>query len=175
MFTQIRVFSRIFDDSCINEIYIISCLPHQNNIQFFAWSIVYILHLFLWEDNFKIPTQDKCACSKNKIVPPHLFSTKTFLRSILPKKYKPKFISTNAYCYSLIIKAFFKTYKNLLRNGSTRISSRTFSACSMSFFLTHCIPKFENCTVIVSVGICNVHTPFLQPSLPTKLWGCGLK
>lgn len=61
--------------------------------------------------------------------------------------------------------------KDLLRKGSTLISSRTLRACSMSFFFTHCMPKFEKCTVIVSVGISNVQTPRLQPSLPTKLWG----
>lgn len=31
---------------------------------------------------------------------------------------------------------------HLLLNGSTRISSRTLRASSISFLFTHCIPKF---------------------------------
>lgn len=62
-----------------------------------------------------------------------------------------------------------------LLKGSTRISSRAFSAPSMSFFLTHCMPRLLKTARIVSLLISSVQTPFLQPSLPTRLWGCGLQ
>ena len=73
--------------------------------------------------------------------------------------------------------------------GSTRISRLCFSDSSISFFLTHWMPRcwkplnFQttddwhntwqgwsytwNSTVISSVLTCKVHTPRLQPSLPT--------
>lgn len=57
----------------------------------------------------------------------------------------------------------------LLLKGSTRISSRALSAASISFFLTHCIPRLLNTALMVSELISSVHTPFLQPSFPTRL------
>ena len=35
------------------------------------------------------------------------------------------------------------------------------------------MPKLEKQQVIVEGSSSSVQTPFLQPSFPTKLWGCG--
>lgn len=44
----------------------------------------------------------------------------------------------------------------------------------MSFFLTHCMPRLEKITVIVSGETSRVQTPLRQPSRPTRLCGWGL-
>lgn len=44
----------------------------------------------------------------------------------------------------------------------------------MSRRFTHCIPKLLKTIFMSSVLISSVHTPFLHPSLPTKLCGWGL-
>lgn len=59
----------------------------------------------------------------------------------------------------------------ILRKGSTRISSLTLNASSISFFLTHWIPKLAKVTVIFSDDISKVQTPRLHASFPTKLCG----
>ena len=51
--------------------------------------------------------------------------------------------------------------------GSTLISFLCLSESSISFFLTHWIPRCWNSTVISSELTCKVHTPRLQPSFPT--------
>lgn len=62
----------------------------------------------------------------------------------------------------------------LLLNGSTRILSLSFNDSSISFFLTHWIPKLANVAVIFSLLISKVQTPLLQISFPTNLCGCAL-
>lgn len=63
---------------------------------------------------------------------------------------------------------------HLLLNGSTRIRSLSFNESSISFFLTHWIPKLAKVAVIDSLLISSVQTPLLQISLPTSLCGCAL-
>ena len=62
--------------------------------------------------------------------------------------------------------AFSKCLNPCLK-GSTLISCLCLSDSSISFFLTHWIPRCWNSTVISSELTCKVHTPRLQPSFPT--------
>ena len=62
---------------------------------------------------------------------------------------------------------------DLLWNGSTLICCRNSKAASISFRFTHWTPKLEKQQVMVEGSNSRVHTPFLQPSFPTKLCGWG--
>lgn len=73
-----------------------------------------------------------------------------------------------------ILKIDIKTYKHSLWKGSTLICSLSWREASISFFFTHWIPRLGNEHVIVATSSSIVQTPFLHPSLPTKLWGWGL-
>lgn len=68
----------------------------------------------------------------------------------------------------------YNLFNFILLNGSTRIRSRSFSESSISFFFTHCMPRFANVAVMVSLLISSVQTPLLQMSFPTNLCGCAL-
>ena len=98
-----------------------------------------------------------------------------------PKSFMMKFLYQFSFNYSNLWRLTWKHSLTALRSieealsiclnpclkGSTLISFLCLSESSISFFLTHWIPRCWNSTVISSELTCKVHTPRLQPSFPT--------